>query len=60
MALHATAYPRTGAALEPPDLTDARERKRLSGAALRGFFNIMARWGVRDVDARALLGGVTN
>ncbi len=60
MALRATAYPRTGATLGPPDLTDPRERKRLSGAALRGFFNIMARWGVRDVDARALLGGVTN
>lgn len=60
MALHATAYPRTGAPLEPPDLTDAAERRRLSGAALRGFFNIMARWGVLDVDARELLGGVTN
>ena len=60
MPLHAPAYPRTTPSLDPPDLTDAGERKRLSGAALRGFFNIMARWGVRDVDARALLGGVTN
>jgi len=60
MALPAPAYPRTTPSLEPPDLTDAGERKRLSGAALRGFFNIMARWNVRDVDARALLGGVTN
>jgi hypothetical protein len=46
--------------LEPPDLTDPSERERLSGPALRGFFSIMARWGVRDADARALLGGVTN
>lgn len=60
MALHATTYPRTTPGLEPPDLTDAAERRRLSGAALRGFFTIMARWGVRDVDARSLLGGVTN
>jgi hypothetical protein len=29
-------------------------------AALKGFFNIMTRWKVRDEDARALLGGVTN
>jgi hypothetical protein len=59
MALPAK-YPLTRTTLEPPDLTDPSERKRLSGPALRGFFSIMARWGVRDVDARALLGGVTN
>lgn len=44
----------------PPDLTVRAERERLSGPALRAFFNIMARWQVRDEDARALLGGVTN
>ena len=60
MPLHAPAYPRTTATLVPPDLMDAGERRRLTGAALRGFFSIMARWNVRDVDARALLGGVTN
>jgi len=60
MPLPSPAYPRTAPVLEPPDLTDAAERERLSGAALRAFFNIMAKWGVRDVDARALLGGVTN
>lgn len=43
-----------------PDLTSRAERERLSGPALRAFFNIMARWTVRDEDARALLGGVTN
>ncbi len=59
MALPAP-YPRTSTMLEPPDLTDPSERERLSGPALRGFFSIMARWGVRDADARALLGGVTN
>lgn len=43
-----------------PDLTDRAVRERLSGPALRAFFNIMNRWQVRDEDARALLGGVTN
>lgn len=44
----------------PPDLTSRTERERLSGPALRAFFNIMTRWRVRDEDARALLGGVSN
>lgn len=44
----------------PPDLGTRAERERLSTHALKAFFNIMARWGVRDEDARALLGGVTN
>ena len=42
------------------DLSAASERERLSEAGLKAFFNIMAKWKVRDVDARALLGGVTN
>ena len=54
------AYPRTSPTLEPPDLADAGKRARLSGPALRAFFNVMTRWGVRDVDARMLVGGVTN
>jgi hypothetical protein len=44
----------------PPDLGTRAERERLSGPALKAFFNIMTRWGVRDEDARVLLGGVTN
>lgn len=36
------------------------ERDRLSPAAIKAFLNIMTRWGVRDEDARALLGGVSN
>ena len=43
-----------------PDLAAAAERERLSAPALRAFFTIMARWKVRDEDARALLGGVSN
>jgi len=42
------------------DLSVRSERERLSPPALRAFFNIMTRWQVRDEDARALLGGVTN
>ena len=52
----ATRY-RTDAA---PDLADRAVRERLSGPALKAFFNVMRRWQVRDEDARALLGGVTN
>ncbi|MGE5360037.1 MAG: antitoxin Xre/MbcA/ParS toxin-binding domain-containing protein [Bacteroidales bacterium] len=44
----------------PVDLSRREERERLSASALRGFFNIMQRWRVRDEDARALLGGVSN
>ena len=44
----------------PPDLGARSERERLSSPALKAFFNIMARWKVRDEDARALLGGVSN
>jgi hypothetical protein len=42
------------------DLASRAARERLSPPALRAFFNTMARWKVRDEDARALLGGVTN
>lgn len=44
----------------PPDLGARAERQRLSQPALKAFFNIMARWKVRDEDARVLLGDVTN
>lgn len=61
MPLRAPAYPATRHEAGPPaDLTDRAVRERLSAPALKAFFNIMARWRVRDQDARALLGGVTN
>ncbi len=41
------------------DLGDTEERRRLSPAAMRAFFNIMAHWKVSDGDARLLLGGVS-
>ncbi len=55
------AYPATRYAAEPvADLSDRKVRERLSGPGLEAFFNIMGRWQVRDEDARALLGGMTN
>jgi hypothetical protein len=59
MATH--AYPATRYEPSPlVDLTSAAARERLSPSALKAFFNMMERWKVRDEDARALLGGVTN
>jgi hypothetical protein len=44
----------------PPDLTGREARQRLSAPGLKAFFTIVGRWKVRDEDARALLGGVSN
>lgn len=55
------AYPATRYNPSPiVDLASRQERERLSPSALKAFFNMMDRWGVRDEDARQLLGGVTN
>lgn len=57
----AAAYPATRYEPSPLiQLSDKSERERLSPAAVRTFFNMMDRWSVRDEDARALLGGVSN
>ena len=54
-------YPVTRVRLDvPTDLAARVARERLSSPALRAFFNIMRRWSIRDEDARALLGGVSN
>jgi len=42
------------------DLNSKADRERLSRSALRGFFRIAERWGVRDEDARELLGGLSS
>ena len=55
------AYPETR--YGPPPLSDFGDRDtraRLSGAALRGFFNLVDRWRLRDEDARVLLGGLSS
>jgi hypothetical protein len=60
-AAQTLAYPATIYAPPAlPDLSRADERRRLSPAALRAFFNIMEKWQVRDEDARQLMGGVSN
>jgi hypothetical protein len=57
----ALRYPATRYRTDAPiDLGGRAERERLSAPALKAFFNIVDRWKVRDGDARALLGGVTN
>jgi hypothetical protein len=58
---HPLKYPNSRYEPSPlVDLSSKGERERLSPSALKAFFNIMERWGVRDEDARMLLGGVTN
>lgn len=55
------AYPATRYEPAPlVDLSAKAERERLSPSAMKAFLNIMEKWGVRDDDARALLGGVSN
>ena len=55
------AYPATRYEAAPLiALSDRTERERLSSDAVRAFFNIMARWEIRDDDARRLLGGISN
>ena len=57
----ALRYPRTRYEPSPlVDLNDLAERERLSEGALRAFFNIMAKWQVKDDDAKVLLGGISN
>ena len=55
------SYPATRYEPSPlVDLTSLAARERLSPSALKAFFRIVDRWRVRDEDARALLGGVSN
>ncbi len=60
MAVHA-GYPTTRYEPSPlVDLTSKAERERLSPSAVRAFFNLVARWNIRDEDAKVLLGGISN
>jgi uncharacterized protein (DUF2384 family) len=43
-----------------PDLADAATRTRLSTPATAAFFAIVEKWQLRNEDAMALLGGVSN
>lgn len=42
------------------DLSLNIERERLSGSALKGFFNLEAKWGLTDKTAQELLGGISD
>jgi hypothetical protein len=41
------------------DLSDAMTRRRLSASAVKGFLSMAEKWGLRDPDARQLLGGIS-
>jgi hypothetical protein len=43
-----------------PNLSDAATRERLSLSAIKGFLRIMEKWGIKDPDARQLLGGLSS
>jgi uncharacterized protein (DUF2384 family) len=43
-----------------PDLADPGTRLRLTPAAIAAFFAIVEKWGLRNEDAMALLGGTSN
>jgi len=45
---------------QPSDLSSKANQERLSPAAIAGFLEISRLWKIRDEDARALLGGVSN
>ena len=55
------AYPKSRfEPVVPVDLHSKAERERLSASALKGFFNIVEKWKLKDEDARELLGGLSN
>jgi hypothetical protein len=55
------SYPATRYEPSPVvDLSTKAERERLSPSAIKAFLNVMEKWGVRDEDARTLLGGISN
>jgi hypothetical protein len=60
MALSQPTYPASRWNPAPLILNSKSERERLSHSALRAFFNVVRCWRIRDEDARALLGGVSN
>ena len=57
----APRYPTTRYEPSPlVDLSTKGGRERLSHSAIKAFFNIIAKWDVREEDARTLLGGVSH
>ncbi len=53
--------PIAGIAFETPaDLSSRKIQEKLSPSAIMGFFRLADLWQLRDEDARALLGGISN
>jgi antitoxin Xre/MbcA/ParS-like protein len=42
------------------NLSDPSTRERLSAVGIKAFLRIAEKWGVKDPDARALLGGISS
>ena len=42
------------------DLSDPSTRKRLSPIGIKAFLAIAEKWGIKDQDARDLLGGISD
>jgi hypothetical protein len=45
---------------KPADLSSKDAQRRLSPAAIKAFIRLRELWGLRDEDARQLLGGISN
>jgi hypothetical protein len=45
---------------QAPNLALAEERRRLTPSALKAFVNIASKWGLNEIQARGLLGGVAS
>ncbi len=45
---------------QPADLSSRAVQEKLSPVAVRAFFRITSHWKLRDEDARALIGGISN
>jgi hypothetical protein len=43
-----------------PDLTDLKVREQLSGSAIKAFVKIAGEWGLTELQARGLLGGIAS
>ncbi|HXA03860.1 MAG TPA: MbcA/ParS/Xre antitoxin family protein [Bryobacteraceae bacterium] len=45
---------------QPADLSSRAVQEKLSPVAIRAFFRLTSHWKLRDEDARALIGGISN
>jgi|SRR5579875_787055 len=45
---------------QAPNLADPAERERLTPSAIKAFLNIAGKWGLNEIQARGLLGGIAS